>query len=106
MDMHQPPAFVQMVQDQTAPAAPVEPKPVEVDVTRYIPSNAVSITIVVTVTPPEGSVYIYTPSDEGQGTLFKGPKSIGEIRLDGPTVLVKSYGATGFNIQYINYRQP
>ena len=39
-------------------------------------------------------------------TLFKGPRSIEEVKLDGPIVYVKLYGATGFDIQYTNYRQP
>ena len=29
-----------------------------------------------------------------------------EIKLDGPIIYVKLYGATSFNIQYTNYRQP
>ena len=37
MDMQPPPAFVQMVQAEVPPAAPVEPTPIEVNVSKYIP---------------------------------------------------------------------
>jgi len=43
---------------------------------------------------------------ENEGTLFKGPRSIDEVKLTGPIVYVKLYGATSFDIQYTNYRQP
>src|SRR5262249_30618346 len=73
----------------------------------YIPDRAISVTMIVTVTPPTGAAYIYAPGYEEQGTLFKGPKSLDEVRLDGPFVFVKLYGgATKFDIQYTNYRQP
>jgi hypothetical protein len=107
MDMHPPPAYVQMAQAEPEPETPVEPTPIKVDVTRYIPYSAVSVTMLVTVTPPDGAVFIYAPDYENQGTLFKGPRSLGEIRLVGPFVYVKLYGgATSFDIQYINYREP
>jgi hypothetical protein len=38
--------------------------------------------------------------------VFKGPRSIEELKLDGPIIYVKLYGATKFDIQYANYRQP
>jgi hypothetical protein len=40
------------------------------------------------------------------GTIFKGARSVGEIRLDGRYIYVKLYGATSFDIQYVNYRIP
>jgi hypothetical protein len=105
MDMHPPPAHVQMA--QTELEAPAEPTPIQVNVMRYIPHTAVSVTMLVTVTPSEGAAFIYAPGYEDQGTLFKGPRSIGEIRLAGPIVYVKLYGgATRFDIQYMNYREP
>jgi hypothetical protein len=105
MDMHPPPAYVQIAQAELE--TPVEPVPVQVDVMQYIPHTAVSVTMLVTVTPPEGAAFIYAPGYENQGTLFKGPRSTGEIRLAGPFVLVKLYGgATSFKIQYMNYREP
>jgi len=102
-----PPAQVQMAQAEAQPEAPAEPTPIKVDVSKYIPHGALSVTMLVTVTPPAGAAYIYAPDDEKQGTLFKGPRTMGEIRLDGPFVYVKLYfGATGFDIQYMNYRLP
>jgi len=98
-----PPAIIELAQAESAPAAPVEPAPAKVDVSRYIPDRAVAVT----VTPGTGSAYVYAPGHENQGTLFKGPRSLDEVRLDGPTLLVKLYGgATSFDIQYTNYRQP
>jgi hypothetical protein len=106
MDMHPPPAYVQMAQAENETETPVEPTPIKVDVTKYIPESALSVTIVVTVTPPTGTALVYAPGYEDNGTIFKGPRTIGEVRLAGPMIYVKLYGATSFNIQYINYRQP
>jgi len=105
MDMHPPPAYMRMAQAE--PETPVEPTPIQVDVMRYIPHTAVSVTMLVTITPPAGAAFIYAPGYENQGTLFKGPRSLGELRLVGPFVYVKLYGgATTFDIQYMNYREP
>lgn len=107
MDMSPPPAIIELAQAETAPQAPVEPTPVKIDVSKYIPEGAVSVTMIVTVTPPTGAAHIYAPGYENQGTLFKGPKSLDEVRLHGPFLFVKLYGgATNFDIQYMNYRQP
>jgi hypothetical protein len=107
MDISPPPAIIEFAQAETAPATPAEPTPIKVDVSKYIPDRAIAVTMVVTVTPPTGAAYIYAPGNENQGTLFKGPKSLDEVRLDGPFVFVKLYGgATSFDIQYTNYRQP
>ena len=106
MDMQPPPAFVQFAQSEEPPAAPVEPTPIKVDVSQYIPGSATSVTMIVTLTPPTGQAVIYAPGHEGDGTLFKGPRSIDEVKLSGPTIYVKLYGATSFDIQYTNYRQP
>ena len=104
MDMYTHPAYVQMAQAE--PETPAKPSPIEVDVTKYIPRTATSVTILVTVTPSSGSAFIYAPGYENQGTLFKGPRSLGEVRLTGPLVYVTLYGATSFDIQYMNYREP
>jgi hypothetical protein len=59
--------------------------------------------------PPPAFVQIAqaeVPPDERDGTLFKGPRSIDEVKLAGPMIYVKLYGATSFDIQYTNYRQP
>ncbi len=138
IDMHPPPAYVQMVQAEAprseAPAAgapqvitpelgapqPEAPQPaapnanepprVEVkplDVGRYLPDTAISATVVVTVTPPTGTVVIYTPGMESSPAIFKGPKTSGEIRLNGRTVYVYlEDGATDFTIQYLDWREP
>jgi hypothetical protein len=104
VDMQPPPAFVQVVQAEV-PDAPVDPAPVEVNVSKYIPESATSVTIIVTLTPPTGQAVIYSPGHENDGTLFKGGRSIDEVKLSGPMIYVKLYGATSFDIQYINYRQ-
>ena len=105
MDMSPPPAIIELA--QVEPAAPVEPTPIKIDVSKYIPDRAISVTMIVTVTPPTGAAYVYAPGYENQGSLFKGPKSLDEVRLDGPILFVKLYGgATSFDIQYTNYRQP
>jgi hypothetical protein len=106
MDMQQPPAFVQLAQAEAAPEAAVEPTPIKVDVSKYIPESATAVTMIVTLTPPTGQAVIYAAGHENEATLFRGPRSIDEVRLSGPIVYVKLYGATNFEIQYTNYRQP
>jgi hypothetical protein len=106
MDMQPPPAFVQFAQSEAPPDAPVDPAPVEVNVSKYIPGSATVVTMIVTLTPPTGQAVIYAPGHENDATLFKGPRSIDEVKLSGPMIYVKLYGATTFDIQYINYRQP
>ena len=106
MDMHPPPAIVHLAQSEEAPAAPVEPTPIKVDVSRYIPDTALAVTMIVTLTPPTGQAVIYAPGHENDGTLFRGPRTIDEVKLNGPMIYVKLYGATSFDIQYTNYRQP
>jgi hypothetical protein len=105
MDMQSPPAIVQVAQAEVPPAAPVEPTPIEVNVSKYIPESAIEVTMIVTLTPPTGQAVIYPAGHENQGTLFKGPRSIDEVKLAGPILYVKLYGATSFDIQYTNYRQ-
>jgi len=110
MDMHTPPAqaqaFVQMAQDESQPEAPVEPTPIKVDVSRYIPAEATLVTIRLTLTPPTGQALVYTEGNEKYGTTFKGGSSVGDIRLDGRYIYIKLYAATSYSIQYINYRVP
>jgi hypothetical protein len=121
MDMHPPPAQMQVyvLQVQLAPSqplqiappedqpqAPVEPAPTKIKVSDYIPPAATSATIILTLMPPTGQALVYTEGSENFGTVFKGGRSVGDIRLDGPYIYVKLYGATSFDIQYINYRVP
>jgi hypothetical protein len=95
---------------QAPPQAETQPEQIEVtplDVGRYIPSTALYATLIITVTPPTGSVEVYTPGYEGSPVLFRGPKTGGEIRLNGPTVYVHlANGATGYSVQYLSYREP
>jgi hypothetical protein len=104
MDMQQPPALVQVQQEEAPPEAPVDPAPIEVNVSKYIPESATAVTIIVTLTPPTGQAVVYPAGHEKEGTLFKGPRSIDEVKLAGPIIYVKLYGATSFDIQYTNYR--
>jgi hypothetical protein len=106
MDMQPPPAIVQVAQSEVPPDAPVDPVPIEVNVSKYIPGSATVVTMIVTLTPPTGQAVIYAPGHENDPTLFKGPRSIDEVKLAGPMIYVKLYGATSFDIQYTNYRQP
>jgi hypothetical protein len=106
MDAQPPPAIVQVQQSEVPPEAPVEPAPIEVNVSKYIPETATAVTMIVTLNPPTGQAVIYAAGHEKEGTLFKGARSIDEVKLDGPIIYVKLYGATSFDIQYTNYRQP
>jgi hypothetical protein len=110
MDIQQPPAIVQVQQqvqqEEAPPEAPVEPTPIEVNVSKSIPESATAVIMIVTLTPPTGQALVYAAGREKEGTLFKGPRSIDEVKLAGPIIYVKLYGATSFDIQYINYRQP
>jgi hypothetical protein len=95
-----------MAQSEVQPQAPVEPVPIKVDITQYVPETAIAVTMVVSVEPPTGTVVIYAPGYEKYASIFKGPRTMDEVRLAGPFVYVKLYGATSFAIQYTNYRQP
>jgi hypothetical protein len=123
MDMHPPPihaqpqvqyvqaappanAPLQLVPPDDQPQAPIEPTAIKVDVSKYIPYEAKTATIIVSLTPPTGQALVYTEGSEASGTIFKGGKSVGDISLDGRYIYVKLYGATRFDIQYVNYRIP
>jgi hypothetical protein len=148
IDMHPPPAYIQVAQKPTPgagqplqlvpsqpsqpPAAPTAPPPppppaadqgqpppplsdsqperIEVtplDVGRYLPPTALYATIIVTVVPPTGTVEIYVPGSEDSPVIFKGPKTAGEIRLNGPTAYVRlKNGATSYEVEYLSWREP
>ena len=141
IDMHPPPAYIQIAQkptpgagqplqlvpsqppqppsappaaDQSQPQQPPpgdsQPERIEVtplDVGRYLPPTALYATIIVTVVPPTGTVEIYTPGSEDAPVIFRGPKSAGEIRLNGPTAYVRlKNGATGYEVEYLSWREP
>ena len=106
MDWQPPPAIVQLAQSEQPAEAPVEPTPIKVDVSKYVPESATAVTMIVTLSPPTGQALIYAAGHEKEGTVFRGPRAIDEVKLDGPIICVKLYGATNFDIQYTNYRQP
>ena len=144
IDMHPPPAYIQIAQketpragqplqlvpsqppqpaaaplpppapDQSRPPPPppgdIEPERIEVtplDVGRYLPPTATYATIIVTVVPPTGTVEIYVPGSEDAPVIFRGPKTAGEIRLNGPTAYVRlKDGATAYEVEYLSWREP
>jgi hypothetical protein len=101
----QPPAeYYHLAQAETQPEAHEVTK---LDISKYLPVTAISATIIVTVTPPTGAIMIYSPGYEGAPALFKGPKSVGEIRIASPFVYVELLsGATDYRIQYLSWREP
>ena len=105
MDMTPPPAYIAQL-DADQPEAPVKPTPIRIDVGKYIPDTAITVTMIVTLDSDAASALVYAPGDEKRGTLFKGRRTIDEVRLDGPALYIKLYGATKFDIQYITYRMP
>jgi hypothetical protein len=99
--------------DQSPPQQPPpdsQPEQIEVtplDVGRYLPPTATFATIIVTVVPPAGTVEIYTLGSEDSPVIFRGPKSAGEIRLNGPTAYVRlKNGATSYEVEYLSWREP
>jgi hypothetical protein len=98
--------------DQSRPPPPgdIEPERIEVtplDVGRYLPPTALYATIIVTVVPPTGTVEIYVPGSEDAPVIFRGPKTAGEIRLNGPTAYVRlKNGATSYEVEYLSWREP
>ena len=109
IDMYPPAQYYQFAQAET-PQPENQPdahEVTELNISKYLPPTAVSATIIVTVTPATGAVMIYSPGHETAPALFKGPKSVGEIRIDGPFVYVELLdGATDYRIQYLNWREP
>jgi hypothetical protein len=104
-----PPAANQS-QPQPPPPSDSQPERIEVtplDVGRYLPPTALYTTIIVTVVPPTGTVEIYVPGSEDAPVICKGPKTAGEIRLNGPTAYVRlKNGATGYEVEYLSWREP
>jgi hypothetical protein len=93
-----------------SPPGDSQPERIEVtplDVGRYLPPTALYATIIVTVVPPTGTVEIYVPGSEDAPVIFKGPKTAGELRLNGPTAYVRlKNGATGYEVEYLSWREP
>jgi hypothetical protein len=98
--------------DQSQSPSPGDSQPERIEVTpldvgRYLPPTATYATIIVTVVPPTGTVEIYTPGSEGSPVIFRGPKTAGEIRLNGPTAYVRlKNGATSYEVEYLSWREP
>lgn len=105
MDMTPPPAYIAQAETDQ-PDVAVEPTPIKIDVTKYIPDTAITVTLIVTLGSDAASALVYAPDDEKHGTVFKGRRSIDEVRLDGPVLYIKLYGAAKYDIQYISYRMP
>ena len=106
-----PPAPPTAAQSQPqSPPGDIEPERIEVtplDVGRYLPPTALYATIIVTVVPPTGTVEIYVPGSEDAPVIFKGPKTAGELRLNGPTAYVRlKNGATSYEVEYLSWREP
>jgi hypothetical protein len=97
-------------QSQQPPPSDSQPERIEVtplDVGRYLPPTATYATIIVTVVPTTGTVEIYTPGSEDSPVIFRGPKTAGEIRLNGPTAYVRlKNGATSYEVEYLSWREP
>src|SRR6202035_1779977 len=97
---------------QSQPLLPSDSQPERIEVTpldvgRYLPPTATYATIIVTVVPPSGTVEIYTPGSEDSPVVFRGPKTAGEIRLNGPTAYVRlKNGATSYEVEYLSWREP
>lgn len=105
MDMTPPPAYIAQAETDQ-PDAPVEPTPIKIDVGKYLPDTAITVTMIITLDSDTGSALVYAPGDEKHGTVFKGRRAIDEVRLAGPALYIKLYGATRYDIQYITYRMP
>jgi hypothetical protein len=103
-----PPAAAQS--QPQPPPGDIQPERIEVqplDVGRYLPPTATYATIIVTVVPPTGTVEIYTLGSENAPVIFRGPKTAGEIRLNGPTAYVRlKNGATSYEVEYLSWREP
>jgi len=106
------PSSAQPAPDQSQPPPPGDSQPERIEVTpldvgRYLPPTATYATIIVTVVPPTGTVEIYTPGSEDSPVIFRGPKTAGEIRLNGPTAYVRlKNGATSYEVEYLSWREP
>jgi hypothetical protein len=105
-----PPPAADQSQPQQPPPSDSQPERIEVtplDVGRYLPPTATYATIIVTVFKHTGTLEIYTPGSEDPPVVFRGPKTAGEIRLNGPTAYVRlKNGATSYEVEYLSWREP
>ncbi len=120
--LHPPPAYFQLIEVQAPAPAPSPAQPLQVapdatqreqlevlpfDIGRYLPPTAIWATIVVSVFPPTGSAAVYTPGYENTPVIFHGPKSSGEIRLNGPKIYLHlDDGATSYSIEILSWHEP
>jgi len=69
------------------------------DIANYVPPTALSITLVITITPPDGAVLVYSPKITDP-VRFNGPRDVKEVPIAGPMIYVqKVQGATGYQIE-------
>jgi hypothetical protein len=74
------------------------------DFSQLVPPTAIAARIRVTVTPPSGTVLIYTPGKSDQPVTFNGPVTEAEIPLAGPFVDVQLVaGAKSFMIDGLGW---
>ena len=76
MDMHPLPAIVQLAQAEVPPQAPIEPTPIEVDVSKYIPDTATAVTMM------------------AGAKMVQKPKPV-EVRVDHPFVFAIQHVPSG-----------
>ena len=100
MDMAPPPPYYQLAQTESA-----VPDAEMIDARRLFPETAVSGELRVTVTPPTGSVLIFTQANVDQPVRFDGPEAAGTIPLSGPTIYIRKIaGATDYIIEVLGYK--
>jgi len=98
MDVQQPPAYYQVVEDAT-------PAPEQIDVSKLFPATAVSGEIRVTVIPPSGAVLVYLEGKSDEAIRFKGPVSEGTIPISGGVIYVQKVdGATDWTLEVLKWQ--
>jgi hypothetical protein len=98
MDVQQPPAYYQVVEDETS-------EPEQIDVSKLFPATAVSGDIRVTVIPPSGAVLIYLEGKSDQAVRFNGPVSEGTIPISGGVIYVRKVdGATDWTLEVLKWQ--
>jgi hypothetical protein len=89
MDVQQPPAYYQVVEDDT-------PAPEQIDVSKLFP---------VTVIPPSGAILIYLEGKSDEAIRFNGPVSEGTIPISGGVIFVQKVdGATDWTLEVLKWQ--
>jgi hypothetical protein len=98
MNVQQPPAYYQVVEDDT-------PTPEQIDVSKLFPATAVSGEIRVTVIPPSGAILIYLEGKSDEPIRFNGPVSEGTIPVSGGVIYVQKVdGATDWTLEVLKWQ--